>query len=55
MKVPTLVIHPSVIKGRDMGRVTGGNSAETRTQPRHKGMTIRWKQPTNSSWNMLRL
>jgi len=22
---------------------------------RHTGMTIRWKQPTNSSWNMLRL
>jgi hypothetical protein len=48
------IIHPSVIKGMDNGLVTGGNSAETRAQSRHKGMTVRWTQPTNSSWNMIR-
>jgi len=37
------------------GLVAGGNSAETQAQSRHNGMTIRWKHPTNSSWNMLRL
>jgi hypothetical protein len=48
------IIHSSVIKGMDNGLVTGGNSAETRAQSRHEGMTVRWKQPTDSSWNMLR-
>jgi len=48
------IIHSSVIKGMGTGFVTGGNSAATGPS-RHEGMTIRWKQPTNSSWNTLRL